>query len=139
VRIEAEGFYRRNEPDSDGVVGGPLASGEGEVEAYGAMFNVFYSPEYLNWPVYPYIGAGVGYAEVETSLALNAFTVNDDDSVLAYQGILGVRWPVTENVSLTLDGRYFSMENPEFTGSGGEPFEFEYDSITGVFGLQYRF
>jgi opacity protein-like surface antigen len=56
-----------------------------------------------------YAGGGAGRARV------SAF--NDRDSVWAYQGIAGVRFPVSENVSLGLKYRYFRTGRLDFAPS----------------------
>lgn len=140
VRAEFEPFFRRSEPDEDGA-GPAIGSSDGEVDVYGAMFNVIYSPEQLDWPVYPYIGGGVGLAEIDARLDLanGAGRIDDDDEVFAYQGIVGVRWPLNDFASFTIDGRYFGVADPELTAFNGTTVDLEYDAITATAGFHFRF
>src|SRR5690606_25501921 len=56
-RIELEGSYRNN--DADNL--------SGRVETWGAMVNVLVDLDF-GFPVVPYLGAGVGYAHVDTDI-----------------------------------------------------------------------
>jgi outer membrane protein OmpA-like peptidoglycan-associated protein len=113
VRAEVEGNFRSNEVDKlSGYRGfGPLRSG-GTARSYGAMANAFFDFHQLNWPVIPYIGAGIGY--VWTSYddvragAQNGGTlrIDGEDGQFAYQGIAGLSLPIAAVPGLALTAEY---------------------------------
>ena len=139
IQLEFEGFYRRSQLDEARSGGTTGPSVEGDFDSYGAMFNMIYSADQLNWPVTPYIGGGIGYAEIDAELDFgNGIVIDDDDEVVAYQGIVGVRYPFTKKWSMTLEGRYIGTDNPQFLGIGQE-IELEYEAIQANVGIQYRF
>ncbi|EFH11325.1 outer membrane protein, partial [Teichococcus cervicalis] len=116
VRAEIEGNYRQNDVDKiSGYTGfGPLRS-SGTVRSYGAMFNAYYDFHQLNWPVVPYIGAGIGYVwtdydDVRASAANGGnVRLNGDDGQFAFQGIAGLSLPITAVPGLALTAEYRFM------------------------------
>ena len=95
----------------------------------------------------PFVGAGIGLAEIESEVSYNNGNarLNDSDTTLAYQAIIGAEYKLTEKVSFVGDARYFGLDDPELTRFGGPaPAQFtdldsEYDSFTVSAGLRYSF
>ena len=90
----------------------------GSIDAIGLMANGYY--DFLNSSAFtPYLGGGVGAAHVAITdagiPALSGTTVSAKDWQFAYQGIAGVRYSFTPNISLSLDYRYFATLDPKFT------------------------
>jgi opacity protein-like surface antigen len=86
----------------------------------------------------PYVGAGVGWGEVRVDgLSLAGFpglgSIDDEDTVFAFQAIAGVAFDVTQQISLTADYRFFLTEDPEFDGV-----DVENRNHTLMFGARYR-
>ena len=79
----------------------------------------------------PYIGAGLGYANVEADL--DDFG-DEDDNVFAYQFILGGSFASSETLSVDLQYRYFATDDPEFDG-----LEAEYSTHNLMIGLRQSF
>src|SRR4051794_1130428 len=106
LRLEAEGNYRENDADRGG-------SGRRE-EKYGGMVNALFDLDIGSPYVYPYIGAGVGFAEVhrrlDSTLLLGSGSDNAKTS-FAYQAIAGLSFPIpwVVGLSLTAEYRYYAL------------------------------
>ncbi len=116
VRVELEGNYRTNRPDSFRNAGRGIASIGGREQKYGPMVNILFDLDVGSPYVFPYIGAGAGYSWVAHRLrvantlgALN--TQGGTDSSFAYQAIAGLSFPVPPVVglSLTAEYRYYAL------------------------------
>lgn len=137
VRTEFELGYRDNDVDS---VSG-AANGSGDITAKSAMLNLLYDVD-TGSRVMPYIGGGIGYAQVDydarpVGVGLNR--VSDEDNVFAYQGIAGLSYWVNETVEVAAEYRYFATQDPDFRTSAGVPVEGEYDSHAALIGLRWNF
>lgn len=129
-RGEVELSYRENDIDRLGTAGGG-----GEVNSLAYMVNGYYDFR-PNARVQPYVGAGVGIAEVEAeNIAFGGARLDDDDSVFAYQFIGGVGYQLTDTVDLFGELRYLATDDPEF--NGGQ--ELDHESANALAGLRYRF
>ena len=60
-----------------------------------------------------FVGGGVGVARVKEKVGLNRFgyPLDDSDTVFAYQGLAGVRAPLTDHIDATLKYRFFTADN----------------------------
>ena len=130
IRVEAELGYRKNDLDEIKVDG--LGSGDidGDVTTVSLMGNAYYDFS-TESSFSPYIGAGLGYANIEGDL--DDFG-DEDDNVFAYQLILGGSFPSSETLSIDLQYRYFATEDPEFDG-----LDSEYSSHNILIGLRNSF
>jgi OmpA-OmpF porin, OOP family len=135
IRIELEGDYYQN--DISQRSGSPAAgTSSGHVGTYGAMGNVYYDLdlERFGVPTFgltPYIGAGAGY---QWSHLSPITTLSNDGTVdrvggtngsLAFQGIVGVAYPVpaVPGLDLTLEYRYLEALNDDhFDGEHFQPY-----------------
>lgn len=95
-RLEGELSHRDNE----------FSDFEGDARAWAAMANLYYDFN-RGGTVEPYIGAGVGQARISTEGIVGPVEWDDDDSVLAYQAMVGVAIALTER--LDLDVGYLSL------------------------------
>ncbi|KQM64434.1 flagellar motor protein MotB [Sphingomonas sp. Leaf17] len=88
-----------------------------------------------------FIGGGVGVARVKANYALNqrADFLNDSDTVFAYQGLAGVRAPLTDHVDATLKYRFFNAENVKLVSATNTNFEGRFRSHSILGGLTYNF
>jgi OmpA-OmpF porin, OOP family len=112
LRAEVEGDVMQNSPNSYGGA----SSVAGQELKYGGMFNVLYDFVGLTPYVTPYIGAGVGYQEEQahnwrlvapTGASLQ--TGSSAEGSFAYQGIVGVAFPVSPAMAFTLDYRFMGL------------------------------
>jgi len=145
ARLEAEIVYRENDfdtleatlsgfgPPLDGTFRGDV---DGEVNSTSLMVNAFWDIE-NETPVTPYLGAGLGLANVEVD---GDDFDKDDDTVFAYQFAAGIAVALTPNLSLDLGYRYFATDDPEFDDDlVGFSFETEYQTHNASLGLRLTF
>lgn len=124
-RFEIEGNARQN--GFDGLSNtGPHNSG-GTVQTYGAMANVMFDMDIGSPYIYPYIGAGAGYAWTHLDNIRNStlgggtsFSANGTEGSFAWQAIAGASFPVPNmpGLSLTAEYRFVDVEGGErFAGT----------------------
>lgn len=129
LRAEAEMSYRTNDQDefSSAASSGPL---NGEITSLALMGNLLVDLP-LSEIVRPFLGAGIGLANVESDISGAS---NADDTVFAYQAIAGIGFPLTHITTLDFQYRYFATADPDF-GS----VEAEYDTHNFFAGLRFDF
>lgn len=144
--IELEAAYRENDVDSlnfNNAVQSPV----GDQSVFSVLVNGKWHFTQFSDAVIPFVGAGVGFAEIDSSVRYGpAATINDDDTVFAYQLLAGVEVPITEQLSIVGTGRYFDLaQDPELTRFGGPApvgnveLDSEYSSFGLSVGLKYAF
>jgi OmpA-OmpF porin, OOP family len=116
LRAEVEGDYLRNGGFSDASgFGGAVTSVSGNEQKIGAMVNVLYDFVGVMPVVQPYVGFGVGYqAEILQDVSLTtgggtASVSNSTEGSFAYQGILGVAFPLEAHPGVALTAEYRFM------------------------------
>ena len=132
-RVEGEFGYRKNDLDKMDFDSNNNFSWEdgGDVTALSMMGNGYY--DFNNRSRFsPFVGAGLGFANVEYDL--DSMDHKDDDNVVAYQLILGVGFAATEKFSVDLQYRYFATADPEIDGN-----DVEYHTHNVMLGLRYSF
>ena len=135
IRIEGEITYRSNDIDNiNGFFFG------GDIDAVSYLINGFVDFETGN-RFKPYIGAGIGVSDVEinpnadTKFPVDFVTGGDnDDTVFSYQLVAGLRYAVSEPVTLDLSYRYFATAGPEFG-----PADFDYINHNVFLGISFMF
>lgn len=128
-RIELEVGYRTNDFDKI-KADGYSVSIDGDITTISLMGNI-----YLDIPTSgkfsPFIGGGVGYANIEGDL--DSFGT-EDDNVFAYQLILGGSIAASRKLYFDLQYRFFGTEDPDFDG-----LEAEYTTHNLMIGLRHNF
>jgi opacity protein-like surface antigen len=134
-RFEGELGYREN--DVDNAAG---AAGQGDASAKSLMANLLYDFN-TGSAITPYIGAGLGVARIkfDDSGRHNGAIVDDRDTTLAYQGILGIAYNFSQSLSLGLDYRYFAALDPSFSTTTGTGVTADYRAHTITLALRYFF
>jgi OOP family OmpA-OmpF porin len=126
-RVEIEGLYNNSKATVSGASQGPgYGSTKDEIAV---MANVLYDFN-AGGRIVPYIGAGAGIAFEKVS-ALNG---QDNNTVFAYQGIVGVGYNIDSMFRVNLEGRYFGTTAPTITGQG-----FQNNNIIAMLQLQMKF
>ncbi len=138
-RIELEVTSRENDLDEyeDADV---ETSASGTIKAESIMLNTI--GEYRDGlPWIPYIGLGAGAARLTLDKLATAGTslVDDEDTVLAYQGLAGIGLQVACRLYLDLGYRYFAVYDPKFTDATGVDFDAEYASHNVTLGMRLDF
>ena len=113
LRVEVEGNYRHN------AFGAPTPLGprnNGYEEKYGGMANVLFDLDVGSPYIYPYIGGGLGYADVQQRQNVlftnpaGGFSETDrlrgSRGSFAYQAIAGLSFPIPPVVGLSLTAEY---------------------------------
>lgn len=152
-RGELELSYRENEIDDltirdDGGIGVALGVGSlngfgfsasGDVSIFTAMGNLYYDfPTTGPWK--PFVGGGIGVAEVSVDAsALGVEIVDDSDTVVAYQVGAGIAYELTPLWSFTVAYRYLATTDPRLTDAVGESFDSEYSSHNVMGGIRFTF
>ncbi len=111
MRVELEPGWRVNGVHEAGGV-----SGGGHTNVGSLMVNGLYdfnTPRLNGWV--PHLGAGVGVARVgNASYSSDTPSVSGNDTVPAFQAIAGVDYPVTQQLRLGIDYRYFVAHDTGF-------------------------
>ncbi len=135
-RLEGELGHRFNQIEPT-----PTIDAGGDVHAWSAMANLFYDFN-RGGRLEPYIGIGVGAARINQG-AVDAvppptFIADGEDTVLAYQGIVGFAVGLGEQWDLDVGYRYFVADGAEYqrTANTGES-DYEHQALT--VGLRYQF
>ncbi len=102
------------------------------------MANLFYDFN-RGGSLEPYIGVGVGGARLSTGLVGIGGALNDDDTVIAYQGMVGVNAAVTEQLSIDVGYRYFQADGAEMTSDIPTDIEQDYTDQSVTVGLRWQF
>lgn len=118
VRVELEGNYRNNQFKPDSSLAAVGFSQRGREQKYGPMVNVIFDLDIGSPYIFPYVGAGAGYAwvrqqRVDTNTSIPGFTsgLGGTDGSFAYQAIAGLSFPIPPVVglSLTAEYRYYAL------------------------------
>jgi len=141
-RLEGEFAYRTN--DHDEISGfGLTGPADGDTSSMALMVNAYYDFRMVSPTIVPYIGVGVGGAQVSTKLEDpgGPAVIDDDDMVFAYQIAAGIGFAVNKQVTIDLGYKYFATADPSFEviGAGGVKIDSEYSSHNVFLGLRYSF
>ncbi len=124
LRLELEGGYRSNDGDALRVNGvGRYGNVDGTFSQWSAMANMIFDIDLgIDW-MSPYIGAGAGWAWMDGKSVVrtgrgNSTVYSGSDNQFAYQGIVGLAFPIgaVPGLAVTTEYRYFATLDPEFGG-----------------------
>lgn len=150
-RAEAEVSYRRARVDSarTSIL---LPSGPGLVAPAGNYEQASGNTSALSFMVnglldfgddnglQGFVGGGAGVARIKDRLRVGANdTVNDSDTVFAWQALAGVRAPINKNVDVSLKYRFFNAPDVKLVDIGGNQWKGRYRSHSLLVGLTYNF
>jgi OmpA-OmpF porin, OOP family len=154
IRFEVEGDYRQG--DTNHGQAPVVTSYGGSLQTYGVMVNALFDMDIgVSW-LYPYLGAGAGYAwsHLNNFAArplvppFGAVTSNGTEGSFAFQGIAGLAFPIPNvpGLSLTAEYRFFgttAQESfPATVTPPGAPFSMKLNqqySSNFLFGVRYAF
>lgn len=143
VRLELEGAYRSN--GLSNLVTNTAGGASGDVTTAGIVVNALYDLD-TGSPVTPYIGPGIGLANVKTSWTTGGARFEDDGWGLALQAIVGVSYAFSPSIQMF--GQYQAFMVPHTpirsaapVAGGTTTFKLEdtYISHSFFFGLRYAF
>ena len=147
VRVGLE--YQRNDNDADDIdfQNIPRNNVNGSFDVDSFFVNISQAFDGLPYGIQPYVGVGLGYVEVDSSLIYAAgATINDDDSEFGYQFQIGSSLLLTDNFNLFVEYRRTYADDLELDRRGGGPGglaitkqETDYESEAFLAGIRYRF
>ncbi len=124
-----------------GGAGNVAATGKSRLTSY--MMNLVYDLGRLTdqASVEPFIGAGLGLADMKwRNLATSSTMIADDsDSVFAYQLFAGLRIPLANAFEMSFKYRYLATADATLQDRIGDRFEASYGAHDIILGLTYRF
>jgi len=153
-RVEIEGSYRQADVDGGGTLTGPQAFG-GDISAVAGLAMVYYDLSEVSEFVTPFIGAGVGVADIDSEITYAPLggdpglpTVaigGGTETKLAWQAVAGFSVNLVPGIDFVLDGRFFATRDPDFereiiatdARTGSFESEFEGWNVTGGFRITF--
>ena len=134
-RTEFEVGYQRSSVDK---VSGTSASGH--MGALSFMGNVYYDFP-VDWPVKPFVGVGLGGANVWASniSPVIGSRVGGSDLGFAWQATAGLSYPINDRMDATLAYRYFDVPSLSYKTDAGTSVDSDYASHMVMVGLRYSF
>ena len=129
LRGELEFGYRKMDWDKFKIDGEELKA-NGDYTTLSFMANGIYAFEASAW-MRPYFGIGLGGARHNAN---DNDADDDSDTVFAYQGMVGVGFPLTEKTEARVGYRYFATADAGFDG-----IEASYGSHSIEAGIRFRF
>jgi OmpA-OmpF porin, OOP family len=142
MRAEFQAGYQGADIDSIRQIDTPVHSGNSNhLNAWDFMVNGYYDFK-TEWVAEPFIGLGIGASIVDTKIKIttNDRLIEKSQTAFSYQGILGARYPVTDDVDLSIEYRYFSVSR--FTvkdNVSDSEWKINYDRHHVMLGLNYAF
>jgi OmpA-OmpF porin, OOP family len=88
-----------------------------------------------------FVGGGVGVARVKNKVGLNSYadTLDDSDTVFAWQAIAGIRAPLSDSIDVSLKYRFFNADNVKLTDASGRVWDGRFRSHSILGGLIFNF
>ncbi len=121
LRYEGELTYLRANIKKFDINGISQTTPTGFGEAALGLANVYYDFPGITAPIQPYLGAGIGYAWVESALNTHSGSsgitrFNGSNSVFAYQAAGGLTYNFAENYALNIGYRYVATTHVDELG-----------------------
>jgi opacity protein-like surface antigen len=139
MRYEVEAFQNKAKVKSLSAAGIAQPGANGSMQLGAVMGNVYY--DFGSHNLKPYIGGGVGMGRLKADNQRSSFTTyaDDSDTVLAYQGMAGVKYDLTPNWAVNGEYRYIGTNDGDISTLGGGTRKISYDSNNVILGLTYKF
>jgi opacity protein-like surface antigen len=148
IRLEGELSYRGSEISSitNQSNGSRFLGVKGNLGALAMMFNT-YLDLHNDSPVTPYVGGGIGFADLRLSDTFGTvpggqrFLLygDDDATVFAYQIGAGLGFAINRQFTLDVGYRYFGTENATFSNNAAGIVDLKFESHSAVVGLRMKF
>lgn len=140
VRLEIELAARSADAESLPALG--LDDLDGSLDLRTVMVNAVADFPINDGAVVPYLGLGIGWANIEfDDIGASFLRLSGDEDAFAFQGIAGVAFPVSDQLAVTLDVRYVRTDDVSLQISAGGQLqgESEIESVGATAGLRFRF
>ena len=135
IRYELDGSYIKNNLKGFSLAGTPQTDTSGYSQVFAGLINVFYDFEDLNPSLAPYLGFGVGYAQVKNSInssTPSTSAYSQSDTVFAYKAQVGLTYNFSENIAADVAYQYFRTKK-------SNTFNSNYQTNLLAAGVTYRF
>ncbi|HEB28065.1 MAG TPA: porin family protein [Porticoccus sp.] len=135
VRVELEYSYTDADIDSNNA-----SNDKGEVETKALFINGFHDFE-TNNKFKPYLGAGIGWMNVDVEYKQSGIElIDDDDNIFAFQAIAGVGYDITDSLNIFAQARYRNGEDSEVKSNLlPTKIDIEIESYIYDIGIKYSF
>lgn len=139
IRLEVEAAYRQHSVGEIESLGTPSTMVGGDISAWSGMLNGYL--DFGQNQLRPYVGLGLGFANVtinnmQATDGAGTLTIDDSDTVLAFQAMAGAAYQLTEEWSVFGEYRFFGTDS---ISASGTPNDMEYQSHNFQIGGRYDF
>jgi opacity protein-like surface antigen len=144
LRAEAEIGYITSSVDSHDIAGvGTFSEDDasGDTSAFFGLASIYYDIP-LNAPIKPFVGGGVGAADVsfeDHGTTATGTVLDDSATAFAWHLSAGVGYELRENVALEVGYRYLAFEGVDLTALDGTETSIDVADHIVFAGLRYRF
>lgn len=139
LRSEFEFTYRSNEATADGSPIATPAPLLGDIRVLSIMKNFIIDIETPSSFANPYVGIGIGYANVDTDFNRESGVIVDNAGSFAWQPIGGVSLQLTDKANVYVEYRYFSTTDLEISQFGVPQENSNYSAHNLFVGTRFEF
>lgn len=147
VRLGIEYQSHENDADKIDFQNIPRNNVDGSFDVDTLFVNIAQAFDGLPYGIQPYVGVGLGYVDIDSSLNYApGANINDDDNVFGYQLMVGSSLLLSENFDLFVEYRRTYADDLELDRRGGGPGglavtkqETDYESDAFLAGVRFRF
>ncbi len=135
VRLEGEVTYRSNDTDTLSDFSGSIPV-SGDVSSTSLMVNGYWDIRSAS-NIAPYVGMGLGFANIAADARSLVGDIDDSDVVAAFQLVAGVGISLSPKTTLDISYRFFVTQDPSFTNVFGERVDTEYSAHNLMLGVRF--
>jgi outer membrane protein OmpA-like peptidoglycan-associated protein len=112
----------------------------GDVRSISAMVNAYIDID-TNGSFTHYVGVGLGAAQIKANglSPIASTSINDTDTTVAYQGIVGLSYRLSQDIALNADYRYFATQDLDFSTASSTSVNQQYTNHALMLGLTFKF
>ena len=129
--------------NNDVLISSVVTGADGNMESNSFMFNIVADlrPRTVGC-VSAYLGGGIGVLYVDSDIATATDLYDINDEALAFQGIVGINFPVRDQLDLYSEYRYLgadsiNVDRTDMMGMTESLGAFSFDSHSFVFGMRF--
>jgi opacity protein-like surface antigen len=144
LRAEAELGYLTSSVESHEIAGIATfqdGAASGDTSAFFGLASIYYDLP-LAMPIRPFVGGGIGLADVSFSGLVTTpggTLLDDSGTAFAWHLTGGINYDIRDNVALEVGYRYLAVDGVDVTASDGTPASIDTTDHIVFAGLRYRF
>ena len=143
LRVEGELGYLENSVDTHDVGGVAFANDDatGDTSAFFGLASVYYDLPF-NSPIRPFVGGGIGAADVSFEnhgTSATGTVLDDSNTAFAWHLTAGVNYDISPNMALEVGYRYMEFDGIDVTATDGTASTIDASNNIVFAGLKYRF